>query len=118
MAVARLLPVSMRPRGLQPGIQCRSVVIFEGPQDIGKSKPLRRRGEAWCREVSGTLEGKEAHMLMKGAWVVELAEMDVCCARKNRVKSFITMCNDANRVKTPLRNWGDKSTVGHRRKPL
>ena len=64
-------------------------------------------------------EGKEAYMLMKGAWVVELAEMDVLLrTEESRVKSFITMCNDANRVKFPLRNWGDKSTVGHRRKPL
>jgi Virulence-associated protein E-like domain/Bifunctional DNA primase/polymerase, N-terminal/Primase C terminal 1 (PriCT-1) len=96
MAVARLLPVSMVARALQPGIQCRSVVIFEGAQDIGKSKLIKTlAGEAWYREVSGTLEGKEAHMLMKGAWVVELSEMDVLLrTEESRVKSFITMCND------------------------
>ena len=45
--------------GSQPGIQCRSVVIFEGPQDIGKSKLIKMAGEAWCREVSGTLKGRK-----------------------------------------------------------
>jgi predicted P-loop ATPase len=96
MAVARLLLVSMVARALHPGIQCRSVIIVEGAQDIGKSKLVKTlAGEAWYREVSGTLEGKEAHMLMKGAWVVELSEMDVLLrTEESRVKSFITMCND------------------------
>jgi len=72
------------------------VVIFEGSQNIGKSKLVKTlAGEEWYREVSGTLEGKEAHMLMKGAWVVELSEMDVLLrTEESRVKSFITMCND------------------------
>jgi len=96
MAVARLWPVSMVARALHPGIQCRSVIIVEGEQDIGKSKLIKTlTGADWYREVSGTLEGKEAHMLMKGAWVVELSEMDVLLrTEESRVKSFITMCND------------------------
>jgi hypothetical protein len=97
MAVARLLPVSMVARALPPGIQCRSVVIFEGAQEIGKSELAKAMagGDAWYREVSGTLEGKEAHMLMKGVWVVELSEMDVMLrTEESRVKSFITMAND------------------------
>jgi putative DNA primase/helicase len=96
MAVGRLLPVSMVARALHPGIQCRSVVIFEGAQDIGKSRLVKTlAGEEWYREVSGTLEGKEAHMLMKGTWVVELSEMDVLLrTEESRLKSFITMAND------------------------
>jgi predicted P-loop ATPase len=96
MAVARLLPVSMVARALHPGIQCRSVIILEGKQDIGKSRLIQTlAGEEWYREVLGTLEGKEAHMLMKGAWVVELSEMDVLLrTEESRVKGFITMCND------------------------
>ena len=76
--------------------QCRSVVIFEGKQDIGKSELVKRlAGEAWYRIVDSTLEGKEAHMLMKGVWIVELAEMDVLLrTEESRVKSFVTMCND------------------------
>ena len=50
MAVARLLPVSMVARALHPGIQCRSVVIFEGKQDIGKSRLVKLlAGEEWYR---------------------------------------------------------------------
>ena len=96
MEVSRLLPVSMVARALHPGIQCRSVVIFEGEQNIGKSKLLKTlAGEPWYREVAGTLEGKEAHMLMKGTWVVELSEMDVLSRTEDtRIRSFVTMCND------------------------
>jgi hypothetical protein len=96
MAVSRLLPVAMVARALYPGIQCRSVVIFEGKQDIGKSELVKRLAdEAWYRIVDSTLEGKEAHMLMKGVWIVELAEMDVMLrTEESRVKSFVTMCND------------------------
>jgi putative DNA primase/helicase len=96
MAVGRLFLVSMVARALHPGIQCRSVIIFEGEEEIGKSELVKTlAGEAWYREVSGTLEGKEAHMLMKGVWIVELSEMDVLLrTEESRVKSFITMCND------------------------
>ena len=86
MAVARLLLVSMVARALHPGIQCRSVVIFEGHQNIGKSRLVKLlAGEEWYREVSGTLEGKSAHA-HEGDVDVELSEMDVMDGRSPRQK--------------------------------
>ena len=83
------------------------VVIFEGPQDIGKSKLIKtlagRRGAAKC---PGRWKGRKPYMLMKGAWVVD---GDGCLrlrTEESRVKSFITMCNDANRVKIPFTKLG------------
>ena len=95
--VGRLLLVSLVARALNPGCQCRSVVIFEGKEDIGKSKLVELIASPdWYRDVSGSLEGKEAHMLMKGAWIVELSELATMGkTEENRLKSFITMANDA-----------------------
>src|SRR5262249_47722363 len=46
-------------------------------------------------DISGSLEGKEAHILMKGAWAVELGELSsMSKTEENRLKSFITLAND------------------------
>ena len=92
----RLWLVSMVARGLQPGCQCRSVIVLMGDEDIGKSKLVELlASEPWYRDVSGSLEGKEAHMLMKGTWLVELGELSsLGKTEENRLKSFITMAND------------------------
>src|SRR6266487_727459 len=96
MAVSRLLPVSMVARALHPGCQYRNVVILEGGEDIGKSKLVKALASPeWYREVSHGLEGKEAHMIIQGAWVAELAELSsLTKTEENRLKSFITMESD------------------------
>src|SRR5262249_39885818 len=44
---------------------------------------------------SGSLEGKEAHILMKGAWLVELGELSsMTKTEDHRLRAFITMAND------------------------
>jgi hypothetical protein len=92
----RLWLVSMVARALQPGCQCRSVIVLLGDEDIGKSRLVKTlASEPWYRDISGSLEGKEAHILMKGAWVVELGELSsMSKTEENRLKSFITMAND------------------------
>jgi hypothetical protein len=92
----RLWLVSMVARGMQPGCQCRSVIVLLGDEDIGKSKLVETlASKEWYRDVSGSLEGKEAHILMKGAWLVELGELSsMSKTEENRLKSFITMAND------------------------
>jgi hypothetical protein len=92
----RLWLVSMVARAEHPGCQCRSVMVLLGDEDIGKSKLVKTlASEHWYRDVSGSLEGKEAHILMKGAWLVELGELSsMSKTEENRLKSFITMCND------------------------
>jgi putative DNA primase/helicase len=92
----RLWLVSMVARGLHPGCQCRSVIVLMGEEDIGKSKLVKLlASEPWYRDVSGSLEGKEAHMLMKGTWLVELGELSsLGKTEEARLKAFITMVND------------------------
>jgi hypothetical protein len=96
MDVSRIIPVSMVARARNPGCQFRNVPIFEGPEDCGKSKLVKAlAGSAWYREVSHGLEGKEAHMILQGVWVAELAELSsMSKTEENRLKSFITMQAD------------------------
>jgi predicted P-loop ATPase len=95
-AISRLLPVSMIARALEPGCQYRNVVIFEGDENIGKSKLVKALASPeWYREVSHGLESKEAHMIIQGAWVAELAELSsLSKTEEARLKSFITMESD------------------------
>ena len=89
--------VSMVARALVPGCQCRSVIVLMGEENIGKSKLVELlASEPWYRDVSGSLDGKEAHMLLKGTWLVELGELSsMGKTEEQRLKSFITMANDA-----------------------
>jgi hypothetical protein len=96
MDVSRIIPVSMVARARNPGCQFRNVPIFEGPEDCGKSKLVKAlAGPPWYRELSHGLEGKEAHMILQGIWVAELAELSTMRrTEENRLKSFITMQAD------------------------
>jgi predicted P-loop ATPase len=93
----RLWVVSMVARGLHPGCQSRSVLVLMGAQDIGKSALVKIMAtEPWYRDVSTSLEGKEAHIILKGTWLIELGELSgMSKTEESRLKSFITMANDA-----------------------
>jgi hypothetical protein len=95
--VGRLLIEAPVVRALCPGCQYRYVVILEGPEDAGKTKLVRAIATPeWYRELSHGLDGKEAHMRIKRAWVAELAELaSFSRTEEARLKSFFTMNEDA-----------------------
>jgi hypothetical protein len=95
--VSRLLIVSMVARALDPGCQYRFVVILESPENAGKTKLVRALATpTWYRELSHDLNGKEAHMRIKRAWVAELAELSsLGKTEEARLKSFFTLNEDA-----------------------
>ncbi len=94
--VSRLWPVSMVARALQPGCQYRSVIVLEGGENIGKSKLVKAMAGDWYRSLSTGLDSKEAHMLLHGAWLVELEEMSsLRKTEEARLKAFITLEEDA-----------------------
>ena len=94
--VSRLLVVSLVARALDPGCQYRFVVILEGPENTGKTKLVRALATPeWYRELSQGLDGKEAHMRVKRAWVAELAELSsLTKTEEARLKSFFTLNED------------------------
>lgn len=96
-AISRIIPLSMVARALDPGCLYRYVVILEGPEEIGKSSLVRAlAGDQGYVELSMGLESKEAHMMLRGIWVAELAELDsLSRTEETRLKSFITMREDS-----------------------
>jgi predicted P-loop ATPase len=103
--VSRILLASLVARAMHPGCQSRYVVVLEGPENAGKSKLIEAiaNGEIdapkhanWYREISHGLEGKEAHMRLRRAWVVELAELSsLRSTSEARLKAFLTLKEDA-----------------------
>jgi predicted P-loop ATPase len=95
--VGRLLIEAPVVRALNPGCQYRGVPILEGPEDAGKTKLVRTLATPeWYRELSHGLDGKEAHMRIKRAWVAELAELSSFSKTEEaRLKSFFTLNEDA-----------------------
>ena len=92
----RMLLVQMIARALDPGCIARYVVILEGPELIGKSEFVAAIGSPWTKNLELTLDSKEAHMILAGCWVVELAELGTL--RKSsleRIKSFISARSDS-----------------------
>jgi hypothetical protein len=96
-AVARILPLSLVARALDPGCLYRWVVILEGAENTGKSRLVRAlAGPEWYVELTTSLENKESHMTIQGAWVAELAELDsLSRTEESRLKAFITHRDDS-----------------------
>jgi predicted P-loop ATPase len=110
--VSRLLPVSMVARVMDPGCLYRFVVILEGPEEYRKSTLVQAlAGQDWYIPLAIGLETKESHMMLQGAWVAEMPELDsLSRTEETRLKAFITMREDAYipkysnfRVQTPRR---------------
>jgi putative DNA primase/helicase len=97
MDVSRLLILVMVARILDPGCLCRIVIILEGPEECGKSSLVQAlAGEDFYVVLSIGLETKDAHMLLQGVLVAELAELDsLNRTEETRLKAFITMRHDS-----------------------
>ena len=93
--VSRMLLLAMVARGMDPGCLCRYVVILEGPEESGKSSLVRALAQEWGTELSLSLEGKEAHMMIQSFWLAELPELNTMSKTEEpRLKAFITQAND------------------------
>jgi virulence-associated protein E len=96
-AVSHLLMVSMVARVMDPGCLYRFVVILEGPEEYRKSTLVEALcGKDWYISLAIGLETKESHMMLQGAWVAEMPELDsLSRTEETRLKAFITMREDA-----------------------
>jgi hypothetical protein len=110
--ISAILPISMIARALEPGVLFRHVVILEGPEELKKSTLVRALGtDEWTIELSIGLDSKEAHLLLQGAWVAEMPELDVMSRTEDpRLKAYVSMRFDSyipkysnNRVDSPRR---------------
>lgn len=100
--VSRTIVVGMIARILHPGCQYRYVPIFEGKEDAGKSELVKALagedayGRSWYVPISAGLEGKEAHMMLDGALLAELADLSSYTKTdENRMKALVTARTDS-----------------------
>lgn len=89
-------------RVFEPGCKFDSMLILEGPQNIGKSFALRAlatfNGESYFTDGVRDIRAKEAAMTMHGCLIVELAELDALSkAETTAIKSWITQQEDSYR---------------------
>ena len=100
--VSRTIPVGIIARILQPGCQYRDVPIFEGEENVGKSELVKALagedayGRSWYVPISVGLEGKEAHIMLEGAMLAELADLSSYTKTdENRMKALVTARTDS-----------------------
>lgn len=78
-------------RVVHPGCQLDTMVIFEGPQGIGKSRALRIVGGAWYMLAAESVTSKDFFQAFPGKWLIEVGEMDAFSrAERERVKLAIS----------------------------
>jgi predicted P-loop ATPase len=79
----------------QPGCKVDTVPIIEGPQGIFKSSALRLLFDPWFSDELADLGSKDAAMQMRGAWLIEISELDAMSRTEvSRIKAFISRSTD------------------------
>lgn len=81
-----------------------NVLVLEGPQGIGKSTALRIMFHPWFTDSPIRLGDKEAAMIIRGRWGIELGELDAFNkAESTTAKNFFSQSED--RYRSP---WGKR----------
>ncbi len=81
-----------------------NVLVLEGPQGIGKSTALRILFHPWFTDSPIRLGDKEAAMIIRGRWGIELGELDAFNrAESTTAKNFFSQSED--RYRSP---WGKR----------
>jgi predicted P-loop ATPase len=83
--------ISAVARIYSPGVKADCCLILEGSQGLQKSTALRKLSEPWFTDELGELGSKDAAMQLRGAWVVELSELEAALrADVPRTKAFVS----------------------------
>jgi predicted P-loop ATPase len=94
-AVGRCFLISAVARVMDPGCQADHVLIFEGPQGLGKSSALKILAWPWFTDQLPRVGSKDAAMQLRGVWIIEVAEMDAFHGKEaSAIKAFITSTTD------------------------
>lgn len=96
--VGTFFMVGLVARIFRPGCSMQYMPVIEGGQGIGKSSFWRALGGEWYQETPFNLGDKDAYMLISGALLYEIAEMDSFNkAETTAMKAFITRQTDRYR---------------------
>ena len=90
-AISANFLIAMIARVRRPGCQVDTMLIFEGPQGIGKSRALRVLGGPYYALASESVTHKDFFQAFPGAWLLEIGEMDSFSrAEKERTKIVVS----------------------------
>lgn len=90
-AVGQNALVAAVARLRSPGCKMDTILILEGKQGTLKSTAVRKLFEPWFTDEMADFGSKDAAMQMRGAWCVEVSELDAMSrADISKVKSFVT----------------------------
>lgn len=82
----------------RPGTKVDNCLILDGGQGTLKSTALRTLAEPWFTDELGDLGSKDAALQLRGAWIIELSELDAMQRMEaSRIKAFISRSNDRYR---------------------
>jgi putative DNA primase/helicase len=91
-------------RVMRPGCKVDNVLIIEGDQGSLKSTALAIFGGPWFMDTPFVIGERDAYMQIRGAWVVELAELDgFSRSESSRAKAFFSSNQDVYRA--PYAAW-------------
>ena len=91
--------MAMCARVLTPGVKFDYMLIFEGPQGVGKSTLARTLGGEWFADTNLVLGDKDAYQVLQGVWVQEIPELDAFSRQEvTKVKAFVSSPKDRFRA--------------------
>jgi putative DNA primase/helicase len=94
----------------EPGCVMRSVPVFEGAQNKGKSRALWTLANPWYADTMLRIGDKDAYQLLQGILLYEISEMDSFSrGEASAVKAFISSTED--RFRAPY----ERAPTTHRR---
>lgn len=98
-AMVRATLIAAVQRTYEPGCMFKTVLVFKGGQDIGKSSVVRNlAGPDWVCDTSQDND-KDFLQTIHSGWIYELAEMDSITSRKEagKLKNLISSPKDSFR---------------------
>lgn len=89
-------------RVLNPGCKADCMMVFEGPQGLGKSTAIRILFDpieaGWFTDQLSDINTKDASIELRGIWCAEYAELDrIGKAEASAIKSFMSRTTDRYR---------------------
>jgi putative DNA primase/helicase len=97
--IGRKTLVAAVARVFSPGCKFDHVLTTEGAQGIGKSYMWEILASPWFSDAPLHIQDKSAIEIMRGKWVIELAEMDALSKYESQtIKGFLSRCEDRCRL--------------------
>ena len=97
--IGRKVLVAAVARVFAPGCKFDHVLVMEGAQGIGKSYMWEILTAPWFSDAPLHIQDKSAVEIMRGKWVIELAEMDALSKYESQtIKGFLSRGEDRCRM--------------------